>query len=199
MYNKIKISLVICIFFVTAKSPLLMAAEQWQLDSQHSSIHFVSIKKSSIAEIHTFNKLSGNLSQKGNAEISIDLASVDTAIEIRNERMKEHLFDIKQFPKGVIKAKFDENLITKLPVGQLKKASQTLTLGLHGKTIELKGDFVISKLSDKQVRITTVRPIVINAGDFGLLEGINKLAELAALPVIASAVPVTADLVFQLK
>lgn len=39
--------------------------------------------------------------------------------------------------------------------------------------------------------VTSAQPVIINATDYGLTDGINKLRDLAGLPSISYAVPVT--------
>jgi hypothetical protein len=41
-----------------------------------------------------------------------------------------------------------------------------------------------------------LQPLIINAGGFALVEGVERLREVAGLHSISTAVPVTASLVF---
>jgi hypothetical protein len=54
----------------------------------------------------------------------------------------------------------------------------------------------VTKQADDSLRATTVTPVIINAAAFGYVDGIAKLQELAGLPSIATAVPVTFSIVF---
>ena len=76
----------------------LSHAADWELQSKTSQLNFISIKNNSIAEVHDFTTLSGSINKKGEAVLTISLPSVETSIGIRNERMKEHLFESKQYP-----------------------------------------------------------------------------------------------------
>jgi len=49
----------------------------------------------------------------------------------------------------------------------------------------------------KELVVSSVSPIILKASDYGMEEGVKKLQELAKLPSIATAVPVTFSLVFK--
>lgn len=49
----------------------------------------------------------------------------------------------------------------------------------------------------KELVVSSVKPIIIKAADYGMEEGVKKLQELTKLPSIATAVPVTFSLVFK--
>ena len=85
----------------------------WTLINEKSKLNFISTKASNIEEIHTFTMLSGKVTENGKALIEIDLGSVETLIPIRNERMKNLLFQTKIYPKAVfrLKVKLDEILL----------------------------------------------------------------------------------------
>lgn len=161
------------------------------LDNSHSTLKFVSIKKGSVAEAHSINKLSGSLSDKGELKISLDLSSVDTKIDIRNERMKKHLFEIDKFATATITAK-----LTGLPTADgISQLSAEATLDLHGVSKPIKVEVSLVKSGD-QLMVASTRPVIINAADYGLEGGIAMLQKLAKLPSIATAVPVNFVLVF---
>lgn len=161
----------------------------WQLNNDASSLHFISVKKGDIAETHHFKALSGSITDEGKASLAIDLASVNTKIPIRDQRMQEFLFETKAFTTA--------NVSLDLGKDGVKAGVQSLTatLDLHGVKKEVKADVVVTEAGD-QVQVTTVAPIVVNAPDFSLDAGVEKLRELAQLDVISKAVPVTFNLVF---
>jgi len=55
---------------------------------------------------------------------------------------------------------------------------------------------VIAVTTDDKLVVSSKNPIMIQASDFGLVAGIQKLQELAKLPSIATAVPVSFVLTF---
>lgn len=71
-----------------------------RLDSQSPLLNFVSIKKVHVVETHRFESLSGAITDTGVATLVIDLNSVNTGIDIRNERMRNLLFETATFPQA---------------------------------------------------------------------------------------------------
>ncbi|MGB5200637.1 MAG: YceI family protein, partial [Sedimenticolaceae bacterium] len=80
---------------------------EWQLVPDKSHLSFVSTKKQHIAESHTFKGLQGSVDNDSVGTVAVDLASVDTKIEIRDERMRETLFETKEYPTAVFTTHVD--------------------------------------------------------------------------------------------
>jgi len=188
-----KITLFSICFLLFASDAL---AGGWGLDTKSSAVTFVSIKKSSVAEVHHFEHLRGAVDDHGQVRIEIALASVETYIPIRNSRMKDLLFEVARFPKASISAKLDPRQLTDLKVGQRVVFSTVLALELHGKRHDISGDVSLVKLADGSLMASSANPIIVNASDFDLVDGIERLRDVAKLPRIATAVPVTFRLTF---
>jgi len=165
--------------------------EGMTLDNSLSSLSFVSVKKGTVGEVHTIDKLSGSLSNDGNLVVKLDLSSVNTGIDIRNERMLEHLFETKNNPIATISAKISGGR----PANGVSTITGTLNLDLHGIKKDIDFNVVAVKSGDNLV-VSSAKPIIIQASDFKLVAGIQKLQELAKLPSIATAIPVNFILVF---
>lgn len=182
--------------FVVASFITLPVMAQWQLNNDESVLNFISVKKNTVAEVHHFKNLSGEIKPTGDVSFAIDLASVETNIAIRNERMQEHLFNTNKFSQAIFSGKVDTNLLKQLAVGESKTISLSGSLDLHGLSQSVTTKVNVVKLKSNAVLVTSLSPIIINAGDFNLIEGINKLQSLAGLPSIDLAVPVSFNLVF---
>lgn len=172
-------------------------AADWSINNQSSAVQFVSIKKGSIGEVHHFGELSGTLTKAGTLKASITLASVDTGIEIRNTRMQEYFFETTKFPLATISAQIDPALLKRLKAGKSKTLQVPFELDLHGKKITLVADVIVSPQKGGDLVVTTAKPILLNATDFGFAAGIDKLKELAGLDAIASSIPVTVQLTLE--
>ena len=168
----------------------------WTLNVDESDIHFVSIKKGSIAEVHTFDDISGSVSDQGEFQLVVNLSSVNTQIDIRNERMKEHLFEVQKFPLAKITGNVNAKRVNSLKVGQKMSEKVSFSLALHGQTITSSMLLSLTKMQDGIVRVRSIEPFIVNASQFDLSGGIEKLRELASLPSIATAIPVTFSLEF---
>jgi polyisoprenoid-binding protein YceI len=185
--------------FILSLSLLLLAApaySAWQLDSKNSSLTFVSIKKGTVAESHSFKEFTGIINNSGLVNVTIDLSSVDTNIAIRDQRMAEFLFETATFAQASFSAQLNRVDIDAITIGSSQKMSLTGSLNLHGQQQELTLNVMVAKLSGNHMLVSTLKPAIIKAEDFALVAGINKLKSLANLPSIAYAVPVSFVLTF---
>lgn len=178
---------------ITALSSMVSftCAANWQVTSADSRVSFVSVKKGTIGEVHHFKQLEGTLNAKGEFELNIPLASVSTGIEIRDERMQTLLFDVAQFPTLSLKAQVDAKVIDALAVGDTKQLDIDGKISLHGKEQSKTFSVLVAKLSDKKLFVSSLQPVVVNADEFALTAGIDKLREIAGLTSISTAVPVS--------
>ena len=153
-------------------------------------------KPGHVAEVHRFEKLSGTI-KADTATVTIDLASINTNIEIRDQRMNEFLFETNRFASATVSAPINSQSIDDMSIGDQQAMKLNGTLDLHGerKAIDL-GLLQVTRLMDNRILVTSQQPIIVNAGDFKLATGVEKLRELAGLPSISNAVPVVFSLVF---
>lgn len=172
----------------------MAGAHAWTLNNDSSRISFGSVKKDVVGESHSFNKMSGSVSDSGEVSIEIDLASVQTNIDIRNERMLEHVF------KGVATAKLSAELdmedVNSLAVGDSTVTEIEGVLGFLGVEVEVEAEMFVVRIAENRVMATTNDLVYISTEDLGIDAGIDKLMELAKLPSITRTTPVTARLIF---
>ena len=173
----------------------LSAQATWQLVNESSQLNFISTKASHIAETHTFGLLSGSIADTGEAQVNVDLASVATGIDIRNERMRTMLFNALTFPQAEITTDLDLGEFTSLTGPVVKTISAKLSL--VGQSTQVHGDVLVVPVNDNTVNVTTVAPIVVNANGLEMVAGIEALREVAGLPSISYSVPVTFSLTFR--
>jgi polyisoprenoid-binding protein YceI len=176
--------------------PFGSAWADWELDNTKSAINFVSIKNDSVGEVHRFASLVGSIGATGQVQLTISLNSVETQVEVRNERMRELLFETVTFPIAQITARVDPAMLATATDRGAVTVSVPITLALHGQEKTLTIVVVAVGESDGSLRIFTPRPVVINAADFGLEKGVAALKNIAGLQSISSAIPVTFDLQF---
>ena len=168
----------------------------WTLDNDNSELSFISIKATDIAETHTFEQLQGSISEKGAVAIDINLASVETLIPIRNERMQEFLFETNLFPKATINAALNPKEIEGLEAGSARQLPVEALLTIKEKVVPVTMDVVAARLDDGTLIVSSTKPVVVNVAMLGLASGVEKLRELAGLPNISQAVPVSFALTF---
>ncbi|NKF50545.1 YceI family protein [Shewanella sp. WXL01] len=166
-------------------------AGDWQVNSANSNVSFISTKKQDIAEVHHFKNLSGSLSESGEFSLTIPLKSVATGIEIRDQRMQSMLFEVSKYPSMMLSAEVKPELYKSLAVGHSVIAQVNGTIDLHGIKADKVFDVMVAKVAKEKLLVTSFKPVVVNAKDFGLEGGVEKLREVAGLSSISLAVPVS--------
>ena len=173
------------------------AFADWTLLNDQSSLQYISIKDAHIGEINRFKNLSGSVSEAGEVSLTIDLASVETGIPIRDERMQAMLFDVGQFAQAKISGMLDLTRATQPELGETYTDTIKLTLSLHGIEKELNSRVQVTQLAGNKISVVALEPVLMNAADYKLAEAVEALREIAKLPSISLLVPVTYSLVFQ--
>lgn len=182
-------------FLVAGFIACSQALAQWELDSEHSTINFISVKNSVIAETHSFDGLVGYIGKNGNVQLNIDLASVETLVPIRNERLRELLFETASFPNATVAAEVDPAILAEVATGGTVSVEVQLRLNLHG--VEESLTVPVTVFGDGgSLSVLSSRPVIINVADFGLAPGVETLRKVASLTTISTAVPVTLNLRF---
>lgn len=169
------------------------SAENWTLDGDTSRLAFGSVKSEYVGEIHSFSSLTGSVTD-GRAEIAIDLSSIDTLIDIRNERMIEHVF--KNAPKAMISAELDMAALEAMAPGETGIMEVDATLSFLGRDLEVFTEMFVARMSDDTVLVTTNDFAFLGTDELGIDAGVDMLKELAGLDSITRAVPVAMRLVF---
>ncbi|WP_299367550.1 YceI family protein [uncultured Tateyamaria sp.] len=183
-----------CFGLTLALGAAAAQADTWTLDGAASKLAFGSIKFNDLGEVHSFKSLDGTVGADGAVALGIDLASVETNIDIRNERMVEHVF--KNAPRAAISAQIDMAAMEGMAVGESAVMEVEGDLSLLGVEVPLYGDMFVMRLSEDKVMVTTDSMLFLSTADAELDPGVDKLMELASLPNIVRAVPVTLRLMF---
>lgn len=171
-----------------------VSAEGWTLDGDASHIAFGSVKSHFIGEVHTFSGLTGTVGEDGETSIEIELASLETQIDIRNERIAEHVF--KMLPSAQLTAQLEMDEFLQLEVGGSAVMELDFDLALLGEDVPLYGDIFVMRVGEDQVLVTTNSMVFVDTEMLGIDEGVDKLQELASLEDITRAVPVTMRFMF---
>jgi hypothetical protein len=179
----------------TAASPVTQGA--WALDPAGSRLSYVSIKAGEVAEANRFDALAGSVAADGTASLEIDLASVNTGVDIRNERMREIFFGVTEFPKATVTAKLDPAAFAGLAVGQSLTRPLKATVGIKGATSDVDTEVLVTRVAEDRVTVVPTAPVIISTDMFGLTDELGELRALAELPSITPAVPVTFSLSFK--
>ncbi|WP_201153698.1 YceI family protein [Rhodothalassium salexigens] len=171
-------------------------AADWTLAPDASSLSFGSVKADTVGESHRFKSFDATVGDDGAFSLTIDLASVETGIDIRNQRMREFLFEVGEFSKAQLTGTLDLAAYRDLAVGAMAEADLTGTLSLHGMASDIQAAVTVVRLDQNRVGVFPRQIVFINTEAFGLTDGVDKLRQLAGLPSITGAVPVSFNLVF---
>lgn len=162
----------------------------WTLDAERSAVTYVTIKSKDIAENNRFQELHGHIDDSGQVVVSLMLDSVETLIPIRNERMRDILFETTNYKEAQLRAQLDPKLLASLPVGQIQRVAAEGQLTLHGQSQQLTLSMLVGRLDVNTVMVASTEPLLIEASKFGLSDRVEKLREIAGLQSISEAVPV---------
>ena len=166
----------------------------WVIDPEGSYVGFASVKNDLLAENHSFTLITGTIEDSGDANIVIALASVETLIPIRNERMQAILFEVAQYPDVTVTANLDLDEFTSLRLGESRIDTILLGVNLHGTDVSKNVLVKVTRSSNNAYEVTSLGPIVIHASQFALSDGLESLRKVAGLQSIDLMVPVTFDL-----
>lgn len=168
----------------------------WSLNGDASSLYYVTSKAAAVSELNSFGELSGSIADNGKASVAISLGSVDTAIDIRNERMREIVFQVSSYPLATVSLSADPAQLGALDAGDSVMATYDATIDLHGTQQSMALDVVVTGLKGGGLLVSLTRPLIVNAASFGLAESVEQLREIAGLPSINNNVVVDFTLQF---
>ncbi|NSX54415.1 YceI family protein [Parasulfitobacter algicola] len=168
----------------------------WTLDGDASAISYVSIKNAETAEPNLLPGLTGMIADDGAAQIDIALSSVETYIDIRNERMQEHLFKVATYPIASLSAQLDMAQFADMAAGATMDVEFPVTVASNGQEASYDVMAAVTRVGDDRVAVSSRQPVILYADELGYAEGLATLQEIAGLDSIQLAVPVSFTLVF---
>ncbi|MEO0881242.1 MAG: YceI family protein [Pseudomonadota bacterium] len=169
----------------------------WTLSSDASALTYLSIKSGNVAEINSFGTVSGSVGEDGTAEISIDLNSVNTNVDIRNERMRTVFFETETYPTATATTSLDMEQFTNIDIGSSVEVPVRFDISLHGETAAYDFDASVTRLGVNKVLVDSNAPLILYPDDFNLIDGLGELQALAGLDAITPVVPVNVSFVFE--
>ena len=171
---------------------LLMSSPAWSSweVAGGSVVQFISIKNNAVGELSQFESVVGSVTDEGQVDIRIALNGVETNVGIRNERMKELLFEVGLFPEAKITAQLAPDAVG---ATQSQTIETTLAIDLHGQVVIRTATLQVAP-NEQGLSIVTVEPILLTASEFGLESGVAALQRIAGLNAISRVIPVTVNL-----
>ena len=180
-----------------AAMPTGARAQEWRLNPTASRFYMQTEKAGGVFENHQFTGLTGTVTADGDANVKIDLISVQSGIDVRDVRMRFILFETYKFPEANISAKLDMNALRGVMNGPRIEYPLKLNVSLHGLEKTIDTSVTVSRFSPTGVSVANIKPIVVPADAFGFTAGIAKLSEAVGGVPIANAATFTFDLIFE--
>ena len=155
-----------------------------------SVVQFISIKNNAVGELSQFESVAGSVSDEGQVDIRVALNTVETNVGIRNDRMKELLFEVGLFPEAKITAQLAPSAVN---ATQSQIVETTLSIDLHGQVVNRTATLQVAP-NEQGLSVVSVAPILLTASEFGLESGVAALQSIAGLDAISRVIPVTVRL-----
>jgi polyisoprenoid-binding protein YceI len=177
-----------------ASTAVIAQSTTWQLDPAHSNAQF-SVRHLGISNVQgEFTKVTGTVNlddqdiSKSTVTATIDVASLDTRVQHRDDDLKsDHFFDVAKFPTITFQS-------TKIVSTGEGTAKMTGNLTLHGVTKEVTFDVtgptkVIQVMGTRRGASATTK---INRQDFGMVYMTNSVP--GGDQMIGDTVTITLDI-----
>ena len=165
------------------------AWSSWEV-ADGSIIQFISIKNNAVGELSQFESVVGSVTDEGQVDIRVALNAVETNVGIRNERMKELLFEVGLFPEAKITGQLAPSAVS---ATQSHIIETTLAIDLHGQVVNRTATLQVAP-NEQGLSVVSVEPILLTASEFGLESGVAALQSIAGLAAISRVIPVTVRL-----
>lgn len=172
-----------------------LAQADWALEAP-SEVTLISIKNTHVAESHRFERLSGHIRDHGEASLTIDLSSIDSLIPVRDQRMRDMLFETGVYPKAVLSTHINTKVLQEARAGISQTYELEGKLQLHGREADVSVPVLIIATANGRLVVTSLKPVFIHAEQFDLVSGIQQLRDVAKLERIGEVVPVNFTLTF---
>lgn len=149
--------------------------------------------------MHNFTTISGDINNSGVATLTIDLNSVNTGVALRDQRIRDLLFQTSTYPTATVTVALPSTLLSSLVIGQAAATDITANLNLHGVTGVITTKVAVQKLSSSRILVQNLAPVLVKAGDYSLTDGVEALRAAVGIASISVAVPVDFALVFDAR
>lgn len=173
----------------------------WEVSN--ASITFLSSKinkqLNSVTEQSRFTASQAVLGKDGGFKMEVDLSSVNTGIEIRDQRLKDWVFETAKFAKANVTGTVDVDAVSKLAVGETINLKQPLVLDIHGKQLNLEADLAAQRISADKIMVSTLSPVLLDIKAMDMVGGVAQLVEVMGLSSIVEQVPVSFNAEFTRK
>ncbi|WP_421790011.1 YceI family protein [Hyphobacterium sp.] len=194
---KTRIAIFCAVFLAACSQSTPVTGSNWQLNGDASDITFVSYKNVDVAEVSRFEALSGAVSSEGAARVAVEAASVESYVDIRNERLRDMFFNVADYPVIELTAQLDPADYGALEIGDNLQTELTLSITMNGEVRTNWANVRVVRNGEDSLLVMTSEPVLIDAREYGMEAGIEALRDIVGLSSISPVFPVSAYLVFE--
>ena len=173
-----------------AAAPAGMALESGKID-------LVQLKNGSAEVPASLATPKGRLNADGTGSFEIDLGSWDSALELRDTRVRDLFFKAPEHPKATFTLKSAEGLKTDIAVGESSSATLKGELSMYSGKSDVEIPATLTHNTDGSFQLATSQPFQVSIESLGLNENLQVLIKECAHESIGDAVDVSFD--FKLK
>lgn len=169
------------------------------MNTTDSYLNFATTKNTHNLEVHNFTSIGGDISASGVATLTIDLNTVNTGVALRDQRMRDLLFETVANPTATVTVTVPATLISSLTIGQTTQTDITASLNLHGVTANITTKVSVQKLTASRVVVQSLPPVLVKAETYNLTAGVEALRAAVGIASINASVPVDFALVYDAR
>ncbi|WP_163833641.1 YceI family protein [Spartinivicinus ruber] len=170
----------------------------WLVQSENSKVNFITEKiftnDKSVKETQLISGVAGEVDNQKQAEIKIDLATIDTKIPVRNDRIKKWVLDITNYRYATVKADLSAINEQKIAVGDSKQMAVDGSLTIREATLPIQLFVKVTKNSATHYSVVSYKDTSININQYGGEDGIQKMTQVMGLKSINPVVSVKWEL-----
>ena len=191
-----RLTLMTAVLVTATACAVTVAHASWRVDNAQSTFTFVTTKAgapgtAAIEEVQSFRQIEGTVRDDGTLQFAVDLASVETNVGLRNDRIKDMLFKVAEHPQAVFTGSVDTHRLETLPAGGTADIDLTGNLAIAGQSNQVAAHLRVVKLEHHALLVTTRSPVIVNLKDYGLQDGVDALRTVMNLNVLSSSAPVS--------
>lgn len=166
------------------------------------TINLITMKNGTVEVPGRFERVAGEITlsdvdawQGIDGEVTVDLSSWNSDLELRDSRVKELFFEVADYGEATLSLSGLTGLSSAgLPVNSTVKVSMRGQLALHGATRDLSIPVAIKRTGREAFQVTTPEPFEVKISEFDYGEPLAALIKECAHESISDVVKVSVDL-----
>ena len=178
-------------------SNVALSTGSWHIVADETGMTFITIHNRVNAEINTFRTMTGTVDPKGNAKITIDLNSIDSANETRDRYYRDVMFETGKYPNLTVTTKVNMDDYASLSIGDRHTELLDMVINLHGIEKNMQYYVMVTRLDSNKVLIENKAPLLLKVSDFNFEGAIAEMGRQVGVLDITPVATITLSLVLE--